>query len=73
MVKQETLARKAYTVPELARAYGYSRQHIYDLVRVGELSPVMRSGRAIRIPVDVVDAWDARNRAPWTEAYEVAG
>jgi len=70
--KVQDVERKAYTVPELQAMYGYSRQHIYDLIHGGELGPVIRSGRAIRIPVTVVEAWEQRSTASWPEDHQAA-
>lgn len=64
--------RKAYTVPELQAMYGYSRQHIYDLIHQGELAPVIRSGRAIRVPVSAVEAWERRSTGSWPDAHAAA-
>lgn len=46
----------AYTVAETARALHLGRNTIYDLIRAGQL-PVIRVGRAIRIPSTALDEW----------------
>lgn len=56
-----TLARRkgAVTVPELARLFGLSRQHMYLLIRGVHLpsaETTLRMAAALEIPVD--DLWD---------------
>lgn len=65
--RRDALPRKAFTVPEMQEMYGLSRQHIYDIIRTGELSPIIRSGRAIRIPISTVEAWEKRSTYAWAE------
>lgn len=67
--EQNPHPRRAWSVREVAEAYGFSAQHVYDLVRTNELGPVIRVGKSIRIPADVLEAWDARNRQMWTDKY----
>jgi excisionase family DNA binding protein len=46
-------------LPEAARALGLGRSTIYQLVQRGEL-PVVRVGRAVRVPAEALREWVAR-------------
>jgi excisionase family DNA binding protein len=48
------------TVPELAQAVGISTGTAYELIRRGEVRPVRRFGRLIRVHRDVLQALDRR-------------
>jgi len=50
------------TVSEVAALLRFSRGHLYELVRSGEL-PVVRCGRAVRLRREDVDAWQNRHRS----------
>lgn len=49
------------TVSEVAALLRFSRGHLYELVRSGEL-PVVRCGRAVRLRREDVEAWQIRHR-----------
>jgi excisionase family DNA binding protein len=53
---KDTMERKAYRVPEFAKATGLSRACVYQLVEEKRLRAV-RVGRAILIPASAVDAF----------------
>jgi excisionase family DNA binding protein len=48
--------RELLTVPEAARRLSLGRATAYLLVQRGEL-PVVRIGRAVRIPARALEAW----------------
>lgn len=45
--------RTAYSVLEVATSIGYSKRHVYDLIRTGELHAI-RSGRRVVVPVEAL-------------------
>ena len=49
-------------VEEAAEALSLGRSTVYELIRDGEL-PVVKIGRATRIPVQAVEAWVESNTA----------
>jgi len=49
------------TVGEVAAALRFSRGHVYELVRSGNLRAV-RNGRAVRIPAGALAEWQTRHR-----------
>ena len=49
------------TVAEVAAALRFSRGHVYELVRSGNLRAV-RTGRAVRIPAGALAEWQTRHR-----------
>ena len=51
------LLRSALSPIELATRWGNSRQHIYDLMRVGQLRS-FRSGRHHRIPISEIERFE---------------
>jgi excisionase family DNA binding protein len=50
------------TVAEVARTLRFSRGHIYELVRSGDLAAV-RDGRHVRIPVESLRDWERRHQS----------
>jgi excisionase family DNA binding protein len=59
-------------VPEAAQALGTSRAHLYEILRAGDL-PVVRLGRAVRVPASALRDWISKNQTlwsgdPWTDA-----
>jgi excisionase family DNA binding protein len=52
---------------EAAEAIGIGRSKIYELLASGEL-PSIRIGGSVRVPVDALRAWIARQVAERTEA-----
>jgi excisionase family DNA binding protein len=54
-----TLAPALLTVPEGARFLALGRSKLYELIAAGEL-PVVRIGRAVRLPRAGLEAWVAR-------------
>lgn len=63
---------KVLTVGQIATMYALSHQTVYNLIQRGEIGPIIRAGNSIRVPKEVVDAWEARNRANWAAAYGAA-
>jgi excisionase family DNA binding protein len=49
------------SVAEVAAALRFSRGHVYELIRSGEL-PALRHGRAVRVRREDLDSWEARHR-----------
>jgi excisionase family DNA binding protein len=47
-------------IPEAAQRLGLSRTMAYQMVRRGEL-PVVRIGRAVRVPLHALELWVAAN------------
>lgn len=58
---------KTYTAQakDVARKYGVSRAHVYNLVERGEI-PHRKVGTAIRFNMDEVDEWMPRQPEPVT-------
>ncbi len=52
---------------EAADAIGIGRSKVYELLASGEL-PSIRIGGSVRVPVDALRAWIARQLAQRTEA-----
>lgn len=46
-------------IPEVAAELGLARSSVYALIQAGEL-PVVRIGRAVRVPRVVLEAWVER-------------
>lgn len=60
------------TVYEVAAILRYSRGHIYELIRSGDLKAV-KNGRSVRITADAVAAWQERHgRTGVDAAYSVS-
>ena len=49
------------TVAEVAAALRFSRAHVYELVRSGQLTAI-RQGRAVRVSADALAEWQAIHR-----------
>src|SRR5262245_60576440 len=63
---------KLLTVSEVADALRFSRGHVYELIRSGDLQ-VVKNGRAVRVAPDALTAWQARHqRSPLDPAYSVS-
>src|SRR5262249_56341003 len=63
---------KLLTVSEVADALRFSRGHVYELIRSGDLHAV-KNGRAVRVAPDALTAWQARHqRPPLDPAYSVS-
>jgi putative molybdopterin biosynthesis protein len=54
--------RRLYSFAEVADTLSLGRATIYDLVNRGEL-PVVRVGRAVRVPASALDEWVLRKTA----------
>jgi excisionase family DNA binding protein len=54
---------------EVAEALGISRSKAYELIAAGTI-PSVRIGGGIRVPVDGLRAWIARQTAERTEASQ---
>lgn len=52
---------------EAAEAIGIGRSKVYELLASGEI-PSIRIGGSVRVPVDALRAWIARQLAEGTEA-----
>jgi excisionase family DNA binding protein len=52
--RRARMTKAAVSVSEWARAYGVSPGHAYRLAASGKL-PVLRLGRALRVPIDAAD------------------
>lgn len=55
------LPRAAYSVPETARAFGCSANHIRTLIRQGTI-PAIRLGERNYVPADFVDSFRGDSR-----------
>ena len=60
----EVTERILLRVPEAAEALGLSRAFVYELMAEGSL-PVVRFGRAVRIPAQALRAWATAHAEPW--------
>jgi excisionase family DNA binding protein len=49
------------TAAEVAAVLRFSRGHVYELIRSGEL-PALRRGRSVRIRPEVLEAWQSRHQ-----------
>jgi|SRR5690349_4305220 len=61
---------KFLTVSEVADALRFSRGHVYELIRSGDL-PAVKNGRAVRVTPDALTAWQARHQRALDPAYSV--
>ena len=59
MASTESDDRLLLRLPEVATRLGLGRSTVYDLIQRGEL-PVVRVGRAIRVPVGALQRWVER-------------
>ena len=59
----------ALTVKELAGRWRCSDQHVYNLVRSGELQGI-KLGKSVRIPIQVVTEFEGRSGAPSSTATD---
>ena len=50
------MSSKLLKVPEAQEVTGFGRTTMYGLIASGEL-PVLRVGRAVRIPADALERW----------------
>lgn len=50
------------TVTEVASALRFSRGHIYELIRCGDL-PAVKKGRAVRVTVQTLSEWQALHQS----------
>ncbi len=67
MDSREPMERRLLRIPEAATALGIGRTTLYEMVRRGEI-PIVRIGRAVRIPATAIDVWVAdRTRQADTE------
>lgn len=57
---------------EAARALGIGRSKLYALVAAGEI-PVIRIGRATRIPAAALERWVEERTVPGATSSQVAG
>jgi excisionase family DNA binding protein len=63
---------KFLTVSEVADALRFSRGHVYELIRAGDLQAV-KNGRAVRVTPDALTAWQSRHQRPALDpAYSVS-
>ncbi len=54
--KEVATQRLLLRIPEVAEALGLGRTKIYEMIAAGEL-PVIRVGRAVRVPVMALQEW----------------
>ncbi|MGK2858192.1 MAG: helix-turn-helix transcriptional regulator [Thermoanaerobaculia bacterium] len=54
--------KKLLRPKEVMEVIGLGRSKLYELMSAGEL-PVVRIGRAVRIPADAIDEWIGRQRS----------
>ena len=59
MATTESDERLLLRLPEVAARLGLGRTTVYDLVQRGDL-PVVRVGRAVRVPVGALQRWVER-------------
>jgi len=59
MASSSAPEKRGFSVPELAQAWGTSRQHIYRLVADGEIK-AFHVGRRIVIPAHEVDRVESK-------------
>ncbi|MCC6177285.1 MAG: helix-turn-helix domain-containing protein [Chloroflexi bacterium] len=59
MATAENDDRLLLRLPEVAARLGLGRTTVYDLIQRGDL-PVVRVGRAVRVPVDALQRWVER-------------
>ena len=59
MASTESDDRLLLRLPEVATRLGLGRSTVYDLIQRGEL-PVVRVGRAVRVPVGALQRWVER-------------
>jgi excisionase family DNA binding protein len=55
-----------YRIEEAAQVLRIGRSKAYELIRSGEL-PVVRIGRAVRVPRAALEKWVAAQTAPWVD------
>jgi excisionase family DNA binding protein len=69
---RESSQSKLMTVAEVAHILRFSRGHVYELVRSGDLQAI-KNGRAVRITDDALAGWhDRHGRPPLDGAYSVS-
>lgn len=59
------------TVAEVARVLRFSRGHVYELIRSGDLLAV-KNGRAVRVTPDALSAWQARHQRASLDSYSAS-
>ncbi len=58
----QNIEKKAYKPSEVAKIFGISQNHVYNLIQQGKL-PAVKLGSVWRVPKDVVDEMFKRGRA----------
>jgi len=66
----ESRSSALMTASEVASVLRFSRGHVYELIRAGELQAVRR-GRAVRVTPEALERWKALHGAGIDEAYSV--
>ncbi len=61
--RQESYAKKTYTIPEFCDAYSISRSKFYEILKAGFGPRIMKVGRRTLISVEAAEKWRARIEA----------
>ena len=61
--RQESYAKKTYTIPEFCDAYSISRSKFYEILKAGFGPRIMKVGRRTLISVKAAEKWQARIEA----------
>lgn len=64
--------RRSLSAKEIAARHGLAVSTVYGMIRAGELGPVLRLGKSIRVPVDAVEAWEREHLEGWAAVHSPA-